>query len=394
MPKRKQQEAEQHPSSEEEEQQSGSGPGEDGSASGGSGSEESDSGSDSDAFPSGAESSGSESSDDEAGEAFEQVGTRSPVHPAGCAAAPVLCCRQDVQGVHAARCCPRAGKLLAPKQSHAPPLQLLPRRPSPLAPRRWTWTLGSTAPRRRTSTGCAPCWRGTWMGSSGRPPTWQTPSYSRCAAWLLPPCPAPPSELLVEAWSRRRSTARLAGCTGPPPPVPSGGGTLFACTCSHRATTAKRPCGRVACHRAPPSGQLLGDSCAAGCRCALPGAARRYRPWAHTQRMCLLAGCSGLLARFHGAAGPLSLQGAASGVGSVIKCGEEDDPIGVSTVLSLARHGAAQPLKELRAFLLAAAGGHRERLEKVGAPGLEWRGAALGMPSTALAGEALASGGV
>ncbi|KAL4419026.1 hypothetical protein ABPG77_010013 [Micractinium sp. CCAP 211/92] len=57
-------------------------------------------------------------------------------------------------------------------------------------------------------------------------------------------------------------------------------------------------------------------------------------------------------------------QGVASGVGSVIKCGEEDDPIGVSTVLNLSRHGGSKPLQELRSFLLAAAGGHRDRLEK------------------------------
>ncbi len=50
----------------------------------------------------------------------------------------------------------------------------------------------------------------------------------------------------------------------------------------------------------------------------------------------------------------------------MIKCGEEDDPIGVSTVLNLARHGGSKPLQELRSFLLAAAGGHRDRLEKVG----------------------------
>lgn len=62
--------------------------------------------------------------------------------------------------------------------------------------------------------------------------------------------------------------------------------------------------------------------------------------------------------------GPLSLpQGDAAGVGSVIKCGDEEEPIGVSTVLSLARHGGLKPLCELRAFLAAAAGEHRRRLE-------------------------------
>ncbi|KAL4430950.1 hypothetical protein ABPG75_006206 [Micractinium tetrahymenae] len=66
-------------------------------------------------------------------------------------------------------------------------------------------------------------------------------------------------------------------------------------------------------------------------------------------------------------------QGAASGVGSVVKCGEEDDPIGVSTVLNLGRHGASKPLQELRAFLLAAAGGHRDRLDKA------WSAAGTGL---------------
>jgi hypothetical protein len=60
------------------------------------------------------------------------------------------------------------------------------------------------------------------------------------------------------------------------------------------------------------------------------------------------------------------LQGDSAGVGSVIKCGEEDDPIGVSTVLNLARHADATPLRQLRDFLLAAAGStHRRRLEQV-----------------------------
>lgn len=60
------------------------------------------------------------------------------------------------------------------------------------------------------------------------------------------------------------------------------------------------------------------------------------------------------------------LQGSSAGVGSVIKCGEEDDPIGVSTVLSLRRHADAKPLRQLHDFLLAAAGDeHRQRLEKV-----------------------------
>ncbi|PRW58681.1 p21-carboxy-terminal region-binding [Chlorella sorokiniana] len=63
-------------------------------------------------------------------------------------------------------------------------------------------------------------------------------------------------------------------------------------------------------------------------------------------------------------------QGDSVGVGSVIKCGEEDDPIGVSTVLPLGRHGGAKPLQELRAFLLAAAGDCRQRLEQAwAAPG-------------------------
>lgn len=61
----------------------------------------------------------------------------------------------------------------------------------------------------------------------------------------------------------------------------------------------------------------------------------------------------------------LAVQGDAAGVGSVIKCGEEDDPIGVSTVLPLGRHGSTKPLQELSAFLLAAAGDHKRRLEEV-----------------------------
>ncbi len=61
-----------------------------------------------------------------------------------------------------------------------------------------------------------------------------------------------------------------------------------------------------------------------------------------------------------------AMQGDSVGVGSVIKCGEEDDPIGVSTVLPLSSHGSAKPLQELRTFLLAAAGDCRQRLEKVG----------------------------
>lgn len=61
------------------------------------------------------------------------------------------------------------------------------------------------------------------------------------------------------------------------------------------------------------------------------------------------------------------LQGDSAGVGSVIKCGDEDDPIGVSTVLPLSVHRGAAPLQQLRAFLAGAAGEHRKRLEKVGA---------------------------
>jgi hypothetical protein len=67
---------------------------------------------------------------------------------------------------------------------------------------------------------------------------------------------------------------------------------------------------------------------------------------------------------------PTPLQGSTAGVGSVIKCGAEDSPIGVSTVLNLQRHGAAKPLQELRAFLLAGAGDCRQRLEQVHALGV------------------------
>ena len=62
---------------------------------------------------------------------------------------------------------------------------------------------------------------------------------------------------------------------------------------------------------------------------------------------------------------PHPLQGSTAGVGSVIKCGAKDSPIGVSTVLNLQRHGRAKPLQELRAFLLAGAGDCRQRLEQV-----------------------------
>ncbi|EFN59420.1 hypothetical protein CHLNCDRAFT_49975 [Chlorella variabilis] len=66
--------------------------------------------------------------------------------------------------------------------------------------------------------------------------------------------------------------------------------------------------------------------------------------------------------------------GSSAGVGSVIKCGEEDDPIGVSTVLSLRRHADAKPLRQLHDFLLAAAGDeHRQRLEKA------WAAAGTGL---------------
>ena len=61
-----------------------------------------------------------------------------------------------------------------------------------------------------------------------------------------------------------------------------------------------------------------------------------------------------------------AVQGGSAGVGSVIKCGEEDDPIGVSTVLPLSQHGDAKSLQELRIFLLAAAGDCKQRLEQVG----------------------------
>ena len=47
-----------------------------------------------------------------------------------------------------------------------------------------------------------------------------------------------------------------------------------------------------------------------------------------------------------------ALQSAEACVGTVIKCGEEDDPIGVATVLSLPHHsGKLQSLRQLRAFL-------------------------------------------
>jgi protein BCP1 len=42
----------------------------------------------------------------------------------------------------------------------------------------------------------------------------------------------------------------------------------------------------------------------------------------------------------------------AAPVGTVIKCGEDDDPIGVATVLGLHAHRRLQPLVELKAFLL------------------------------------------
>jgi hypothetical protein len=49
----------------------------------------------------------------------------------------------------------------------------------------------------------------------------------------------------------------------------------------------------------------------------------------------------------------------------VIKCGEEEDPVGVSTVLPLCR-ADAEPFRELKEFLLAAAPQqHRQRLEQV-----------------------------
>lgn len=80
----------------------------------------------------------------------------------------------------------------------------------------------------------------------------------------------------------------------------------------------------------------------------------------------LLAACTLLPALHQPAADPNAPpQGDSAGVGSVVKCGEEDDPIGVSTVLPLSVHRGAAPLQQLRAFLAAAAGEHRQRLEQV-----------------------------
>lgn len=51
----------------------------------------------------------------------------------------------------------------------------------------------------------------------------------------------------------------------------------------------------------------------------------------------------------------------------MIKCGEEDDPIGVCTVFSLRRESGLKSLAELRGFLLAHCpeGGPKDALEKV-----------------------------
>ena len=100
----------------------------------------------------------------------------------------------------------------------------------------------------------------------------------------------------------------------------------------------------------------------------LPCAARQPRGLMQPRRLSLLQRCRCAVSNHGCWLAPPALprvQGAASGVGSVVKCGEEDDPIGVSTVLNLARHGASQPLQELRTFLLAAAGGHRGKLDQV-----------------------------
>ncbi len=39
-------------------------------------------------------------------------------------------------------------------------------------------------------------------------------------------------------------------------------------------------------------------------------------------------------------------------VGTVIKCGEDDDPIGVCTVFNLKQHSHLKSLSELKSFLL------------------------------------------
>lgn len=104
--------------------------------------------------------------------------------------------------------------------------------------------------------------------------------------------------------------------------------------------------------------------------------------WSRWRHPCMCRGTGGSRRRQAGSGGTTMLncstclpsmparplpcvQGDTSGVGSVIKCGEEDDPVGVSTVLALGRYGDAAPLQELRTFLLAAAGEYRQRLEQV-----------------------------
>jgi hypothetical protein len=63
-------------------------------------------------------------------------------------------------------------------------------------------------------------------------------------------------------------------------------------------------------------------------------------------------------------------------VGTVIKCGEDDDPIGVCTVLNLRQHSKLKALEELKAFLLAHCpdDASKEALTEVFAPTC-WAGA-------------------
>ena len=54
-------------------------------------------------------------------------------------------------------------------------------------------------------------------------------------------------------------------------------------------------------------------------------------------------------------------------MGTVIKCGEDDDPIGVCTVFNLKQHSHLKSLAELKSFLLARCSNDscKEALKKV-----------------------------
>lgn len=112
-----------------------------------------------------------------------------------------------------------------------------------------------------------------------------------------------------------------------------------------------------ACHSGGPQGVCT------VCTVSRAPTARRapklYRPWAPASQRARAE--TKTSAKDH----PLHRLQAA--VGTVIKCGEDDDPIGVCTVLSLRQHSQLKSLAEFKSFLLAHCPdkGGKQALEKV-----------------------------